>query len=400
MNPASGHAPRPAARPAGRAGLPPPWRQRRWAWPGLLLSLLLHAGLWWEGMRLAGPPALPPERVLTLPLLASPAPARLLLPARHPPVHRRPPRPRPIPPPVVPALAEQALPVPLEPPPPDTTLPLPELPLAGEDLAGAAAPPAGGATGSAAAGAASGASGTSGADLPSALASGGGAAPPGLPDALAGLPRAGEVDYRVTKGSGEWRSGRGTLRWRVEGDHYRLDLDAHAEGLPALFYWSGVHWSSEGRIVAAGLQPERFMKNERDGVRFDWNARTLTFLPSGFVRPLPAGGLDLLSVFFQFALRPPAEDSLDFPVTNGDKIDRYAFELTERTRLKLDLGEVDTVHISRIHKLQDSGFEIWLAQDRNFLPVQMRLYHARLGVLNLYATGIRVDGLHGRLQEP
>jgi hypothetical protein len=233
---------------------------------------------------------------------------------------------------------------------------------------------------------------------PPALARGEGEGPPA--DPLADLPREGEVDYQVTKGSGDWRTGRGTLHWVIDHDHYRLDLTAKAEGLPGLIYWKAVHWSSEGRIAQDRLLPDYFSRGDEQGVRFDWAARTLTFLPSGFVRPLPDGCQDALSVFFQFAVRAPAEDTLTFPVTNADKLDRYTFELTERSRLELAIGSVDTLHISRLHALQENGFEVWLAEDRHFLPVQMRLTHARLGVLNLYATGIRVTGRQGQLQEP
>ncbi|MDE3010149.1 MAG: DUF3108 domain-containing protein [Pseudomonadota bacterium] len=384
---------RPAAGSAA-GGRPPDWTPRRPLLLGLLLSVLAHAPLL---LLRRTPPAVlrePAEVVVRLaPLQDRSWLERARRQASRPPAvshrhARRPPAPAVAPPP--PPLTVEATPVaPVESP---ASAPQPADTLVAADVPPASAPFAGPAGGEAPAPAPAASADSAGASAPPDAG-----VPP--PDLLAALPRQGEVDYRVTKGSGEWRSGRGTLRWRVDQDHYRLDLDAHAEGLPALVFWSGIHWSSEGRITAAGLQPDVFMKSAQDGVRFDWNAHTLTFLPSGTVRPLPDGSLDLLSVFFQFALRPPADDSMDFPVTNGDKIDRYAFEMTERTPLKLEIGEVDTVHISRVHQLKENGFEIWLAQDRNFLPVQMRLYHARLGVMNLYATGIRLDGLHGRLQE-
>ncbi len=383
-----------SAGPTAADAPPPPkgaeWEPYRPLWIGLLLSLAVHLPVLFAGAWQSPLPRLPVEIEVTLPpqartpapdwlararrQAATPLPSR---PHRATTVHRQPQPP--MPPDRPTRLIEAPLPqltdAAAAPATGENALPLPDLPAVGtgDGTAAAAAVQAA---------------------VPVPVAE-----PSGDQEPLAGLPSEGEVDYRVTKGSGEWRSGRGTLRWRVDHDHYRLDLEAHAEGLPALVWWSGVHWSSEGRIGSEHLQPELFMKNARDGVRFDWTAHRLTFLPSGFVRPLPDGGQDLLSVFFQFALRPPADDGMDFPVTNGDKVDRYAFELTERERLKLDLGEVDTIHISRIHKLDENGFEIWLAQDRNFLPVQMRLYHSRLGVLNLYATGIRVNGLHGRLQE-
>lgn len=390
---------RPAAGSAV-GGRPPGWTPRRPLLLGLLLSLLAHAPLLLLRRSL---PALlpgPAEVVVRLaPLQDRSWLERARRQASRPPAvshrhARRPPAPAVVPPPPPPPVTVEAIAVaPVESPSP---APQSADNLAAADVPTAASPLAGPGDGEAPSPAASADSaGATGVVAPVAPPDAG--VPP--PDLLAALPRQGEVDYRVTKGSGDWRSGRGTLRWRVDQDHYRLDLDAHAEGLPALVFWSGIHWSSEGRITAAGLQPDVFMKSAQDGVRFDWNAHTLTFLPSGTVRPLPDGSLDLLSVFFQFALRPPADDSMDFPVTNGDKIDRYAFEMTERTPLKLEIGEVDTVHISRVHQLKENGFEIWLAQDRNFLPVQMRLYHARLGVMNLYATGIRLDGLHGRLQE-
>jgi hypothetical protein len=181
-----------------------------------------------------------------------------------------------------------------------------------------------------------------------------------------------------------------------------VDLEARTVGLARLLKSNPVRQVSEGRITPAGLLPDQFRvigrtgSQDEEGARFDWQARTLTLLPSGQALALPEGTQDLLSFFFQFALRPPAEGGLNHPVTNGRKLDSYAYELTDRTRLKLPMGEVETVHISRLHAISEDALEIWLAQDRHFLPVQMRFY-ARGRLFTLYATGIRISGLRGAL---
>lgn len=385
--------------------LPRPVSSRRVLLLGVLASIVLHLALI-GGLPLSLPVSIPDHLDVTLAPFVTPAPSPPA-PVTHPLVPRPAPAARKPSSPV----AERTAAPPEAPAPVPTRVPEPaDVPSAaqadpanGADPGVSSAPTAlpnaqpGPATGVLAAagpspGAAPEAAGSALASAPS--------APTRLtpPD----LPNEGEVDYEVGLGSGEWRLARGTLHWKLDHDHYHIDLVARAVGIARLFKPNPVSQVSEGQITPAGLLPDRFSVVGRAGsdtqedARFDWSARTLTFLPSGKAQALPDNTQDLLSFFFQFALRPPEDANLGNPVTNGRKLDRYAFELTDRTRLKLPLGEVDTLHISRLHALNEDAFEIWLAQDRHFLPVQMRFY-ARGRTFTLSATGIRVSGKQGSL---
>ncbi len=234
------------------------------------------------------------------------------------------------------------------------------------------------------------------------LPGGQGVAPAGV--ALpAALPREGEVDYQVSLGQGDgWQVARGTLHWRLDPQRYHIDLTARTVGIARLLKSDPVSQISEGRVTAAGLVPDQFRVLGRisaqaeEDAQFDWNAHQLTFLPAGTGVPLPDGTQDLLSFFLQFAMQPPTVEGLEHPVTNGRKLDRLAFELTDRSTLQLPLGTFSTVHISKLHAASEDDFDVWLAQDRHYLPVQIR-FRARGRLLTLSATAIRVPSPTGAL---
>ncbi len=225
---------------------------------------------------------------------------------------------------------------------------------------------------------------------------------PAMQAALADMPADGEVDYQVNLGGGDFKLANGTLRWRIEGLHYHIDLTAQAVGLARLFKSNVVSQISEGHITANGLAPDQFRvlgrlaENSEEAARFDWAGGHLVLQPSGQALALPDGTQDLLSFFMQFALLPPSTDSMLQPVTNGRKLDRYAFEMTERGPLQLPVGRFQTVHITKLHASNEDDFDVWLAQDRHYLPVQMR-FSARGRLITLSAIAIRVVGLHSAL---
>jgi Protein of unknown function (DUF3108) len=212
---------------------------------------------------------------------------------------------------------------------------------------------------------------------------------------LAALPTQGEIDYQVALGSLEVAVAKGTLHWKITGDRYHLDLEARTVGIARLLKSNPVTQMSEGRIGPEGLVPDiyrvlgRASETDEAIAQFDWDAHSLTLQPANTVFPMPEGTQDLLSFFFQFSIVPPeAEGTLRW-ITNGRKLDRYSYELTEKTRLKLPLGEVDTLHVSRLTGLNEDSFDIWLGEKYHLLPVQIRFF-ARGRSLTLYAKEIRI----------
>ncbi len=212
---------------------------------------------------------------------------------------------------------------------------------------------------------------------------------------FAALPSQGEIDYQVSLGSLGVSVARGTLRWKITGQRYHLDLEARTVGIARLLKSNPVMQISEGRIGPLGLIPDqyrvlgRISETDEAMALFDWTAQTLTLQPSNTVVPMPEGTQDLLSFFFQFSIVPPETEGTTRFITNGRKLDRYSYELTEKIRLKLPLGEIDALHVSRLTGLNEDSFDIWLGEKYHLLPVQIRFF-ARGRIITLYAKDIRI----------
>jgi len=212
---------------------------------------------------------------------------------------------------------------------------------------------------------------------------------------FAALPPQGEIDYQVSLGSMDIQVAKGTLRWKIAEGRYRIDLEARTIGIARLLKSNPVVQTSEGRISPQGLIPDEYhvigraSETDEAVAQFNWANQTLTLQPAGTVFPLTEGTQDLLSFFFQFSIVPPETEGTSRAITNGRKLDRYAYELTEKTHLKLPLGDTEALHVSRLTGLNEDSFDIWLGEKYHLLPVQIRFF-ARGRVLTLYAKQIRI----------
>lgn len=131
-----------------------------------------------------------------------------------------------------------------------------------------------------------------------------------LPVYATRLPPPVRLRYRLLSlGPGGARDGEAWLDWWHDGQRYRLTLEARLAGQPVARD-GGRPWlqqSSEGRIDAAGLAPERFV-DRRSGrsaqaanFRRDDGPPHIAYSGSDGRQPLPAGAQDRLSWIAQLA---------------------------------------------------------------------------------------------------
>jgi hypothetical protein len=182
-----------------------------------------------------------------------------------------------------------------------------------------------------------------------------------------------------------------TVQRLEHGDgKYRLTEVWKGKGLYALA--GSVKRGSHGIVTAEGLKPLEF-RDERSGratamARFDWQARTLTLQYKGASRTetLPPHAHDRLAFFFNFAFAPPRTMPVTLDLADGRGLSRHVYEVNGRERLKTPAGEFDAV---RIVRKQDQGrTAIWLAADRNVLPVRVLLVDEDGSRLEQIVTGI------------
>ncbi len=189
-----------------------------------------------------------------------------------------------------------------------------------------------------------------------------------------------QLSYDVFKGS--FKIGEIEESYVRERDHYTLISTTHGVGLVALIKPGRIIIKSSGLINPRGLQPLRF-SDVREGeeyrnrsAEFDWEAKQLTLIhqEERNVLSLQDGTQDRLSVMYQFMFLPlKPGSSLDFPMTNGGKLDNYHYVIALGPRLDTSAGNFDTLYVENQPKKNESKTEIWLAVKYHNLPFKMTI---------------------------
>jgi len=121
---------------------------------------------------------------------------------------------------------------------------------------------------------------------------------------------------------------------------------------------------SHGAIAADGLRPRKF-EDQRAGretrqAEFDPSAKTATLLQQ-----------DQLSLIWTFAFAPP-RDAVTASVADGKRVTSYTYQVAGRERVKTPAGDFDALKlVKRRVNPQDKATEIWLAVDRQYIPVRI-----------------------------
>jgi hypothetical protein len=196
--------------------------------------------------------------------------------------------------------------------------------------------------------------------------------------AVAAPPRHVEIEYELA------RNGSVLADISQQLDHdgrtYKLSETWKGRGLLAL---RGVATrSSEGAVAADGLRPQKF-EEKRTGrdtqhAEFDPAARTATLQRQ-----------DRLSFIWNFAFAPPGAAAATVTATDGKSTTTYVFQAAGRERVKTPAGEFDALKlVKRRVNPQDKETEIWLAADRQYIPVR---------ILIVDKDGTRLDQLAAKI---
>ncbi len=170
------------------------------------------------------------------------------------------------------------------------------------------------------------------------------------------------------------------LIWRQDGARYEARLE-----LSAFLIGSRVQ-TSEGRIDATGLVPERFADKARreQATHFDPAAGRIVFSSNApEARWLP-GTQDRLGVFLQLGAllagdpaRYPAGATIAVPTAGTREAEEWRFVVGEPEMLTLPAGELPALRLERApRKEYDTRVEIWYAPGRAWLPVRLKITQA------------------------
>jgi hypothetical protein len=192
--------------------------------------------------------------------------------------------------------------------------------------------------------------------------------------AMRNLPERIALRYNVQSGEDGFGIGLSTYSGWLRGGRYSLTSVTEATGITAMFVSGKITQHSEGSIGAEGLQPDKFWgeKGQRmqSPVRFEWTQKRL-MLPSGDV-DLPDQTQDLLSFPFHLAIRVREDDAAwELPVTNGKKLRNYRFQVIGRETLVIAERRIEALRVQG-SRSGEGSLDVWLAPDRQWLPVRIR----------------------------
>jgi hypothetical protein len=179
------------------------------------------------------------------------------------------------------------------------------------------------------------------------------------------------------------------LSWERANGAYRLRLDGVLGQL-----------ESEGGEDDAGIAP--FLAREAgpaggaQATRFNRTEGRIEHGPLAASDPLRLGSQDRASVLLQLAgigLAEPdqVQDTVDIVVagSGGTRVDRW--QVVGNEDLATPAGVFATVRLARLAPAGEARVEVWLAQERNWLPVQLRVTQPDGTVGNQLVTSIETD---------
>lgn len=204
--------------------------------------------------------------------------------------------------------------------------------------------------------------------------------------ALRQLPSRLVLRYAVQTGEEGFSLGRAVYTWTQTEDRYRLESVAEATGFISLFISGRIHQISEGRVMPAGLQPQRFSQTRgdrrADTAQFNWEARRVDL--GGNEAGLPAQAQDLLSFPFHLALTlREDQEEWNLAITNGRRLNLYAFLLLGRETLTFQDVPIETLHV-RGARSGEGALDVWLAPAHAWLPIRLRTLDTKGKVITLH----------------
>jgi hypothetical protein len=221
------------------------------------------------------------------------------------------------------------------------------------------------------------------------------AAPPGIaPLQMPGryrvrLPPSSTVHYAVTRtapGQPAVAGEPAQLAWESGDKGYRLRV----EGVLGLL-------ESEGDNDDAGIAPLQASEAGAAGgaqlTRFNRETRQIEQGPLTAGAPLRLGSQDRASVLMQLAgigLAEPEQmqDTLDLVVAGTGGVRVVRWQVADKEELATPAGVLATVHLVQLAPAGEARVEVWLAPQRDWLPVQLRVTRPDGTVANQVVTSI------------
>jgi len=180
----------------------------------------------------------------------------------------------------------------------------------------------------------------------------------------------------------------GELVWAPDGTQYNAKLEI-------TFLLARLRtWTSRGELGDSGLQPTRFGDKPRGAelaTHFQRDKGIISFSANNPDVPLQPGAQDKLSALVQLgALMAGAPGRygpgsvISFQAADAHRAELWDFKVGASEALELPGGSVNAIKLSKEPTAEfDQRIEVWLAPDRGYLPVRLRITEANSAFVDL-----------------
>jgi len=198
--------------------------------------------------------------------------------------------------------------------------------------------------------------------------------------AVAAPPLRVEIEYELLRND----MAVGEIVHRIAHDRKTYTLSETWRGKGVFALAGEAERSSRGAIVADGLRPVEF-EDRRTGRE----TRRARFDAAGKAPTLERQ--DQLSMAWSFAFAPP-RGTVNVRVADGKRVTPYAYAVAGRERVKTPAGEFDALKlVKQKDGPQAKSTEIWLAADRDYIPVRVLIVDKNGTRLDQLATKISLQ---------
>lgn len=140
--------------------------------------------------------------------------------------------------------------------------------------------------------------------------------------------------------------------------------------------------TSTGEVTKKGLKPTRFELHQGKSKKktlladFLWAKSKLNMQLKGETRAekLAPGTQDLASYVYQFMFNAPIKDEVNITLTTGKRLNTYQYKVLAKGE-EVTVGKIGykTMHISNDASAGEDKKELWLLQDKYYLPARYKL---------------------------
>jgi hypothetical protein len=184
-----------------------------------------------------------------------------------------------------------------------------------------------------------------------------------------------QITFTVSNGVEFLKVGELRHELDIDGSKYTLKATKQAVGLSNK---EQLIQSSYGNLDEHGLQPDTYTEERANAsgeqsleVTFDRKAHKVNF-SNGANTVLPDDAQDILSFMYQLSQISMQREIIPLPISDTSQLKQNLIEIGAAEYITTPLGNLQAMHLSKMHIKGEPYFEIWLGLEYRLFPVKFR----------------------------